>query len=77
MLFVTPKSAEKVRNENLVIGYYNGKAIVKNEKDFLFFIECDECNAPEGMYVENEALTSLGALPEKEQIEIREIFLSK
>lgn len=75
MLYKKPSNIEKLRNENLVIGYFKGKAIVKNDRNLLFFIECDECHAPEGTYVENEALTSIRALPEKERKEIEEIFV--
>lgn len=33
---------EKIHNDNLVVGYYIDKAIVKNENGYLFYIECDE-----------------------------------
>lgn len=68
------KNPERLRNYNLVVGYYHGKAIVKNEFDYLFFIECDECHAPEGTIVENEILTPIIELDEKEQREIRKIY---
>ena len=57
-IFKKPESDKKVRRSNLVIGYYMGKAIVKDEENnILYFIECEECHAPEGTYIENEALT--------------------
>lgn len=73
-VYKAPKNPERLRNYNLVVGYYHGKAIVKNEFDYLFFIECDECHAPEGTIVENEILTPIIVLEKKEQDEICEIY---
>lgn len=73
-VYVKPRNPERIRNENLVIGYYKGKAIIRNENDFLHFIECEECHAPEGTIVENEGLTPITELSLQEQGEINSIY---
>lgn len=72
--FVLPQDGQEVRGDNLVIGYYNGKAIIKNEDNFLFFIECEECHAPQGTVVENGALNSINELEREEQETIKKLF---
>lgn len=75
MVLRTPIStAEKVIYENLVIGYYNGKAIVKNELGNLFYMECEEQIAPEGTVLENDVLTPISELSVQEQREIHNIY---
>lgn len=74
-IFKKPESNKKVRRSNLVIGYYMGKAIVKDEENnILYFIECEECHAPEGTYIENEALTPITSLTTIEQEIIKKIY---
>lgn len=75
MVLRTPIStAEKVNYENLVIGHYNGKAIVKSELGNLFYMECEEQIAPEGTVLENDALTPISELSVQEQREIHNIY---
>lgn len=74
MLHIKPKNAERMRNYNIVVGYFQGKAIIRNENGFFFFIECEECHAPEGTVIENEALTSIDNLSEDEKLMILDIF---
>ena len=75
MVLRTPIStAEKVNYEILVIGYYNGKAIVKSESGNLFYMECEEQIAPEGTVLENDALTPISELSVQEQREIHNIY---
>lgn len=50
---------EKIHNDNLVVGYYIDKAIVKNENGYLFYIECDENEAPIGTIADEDMLTTL------------------
>lgn len=66
---------ESLNYENLVVGYYNGKAIVKNEESTLFYMECPEKIAPEGSVLQNEDIRPISELPEDEQIEIIAIYL--
>ena len=65
---------ENLNYENLVVGYHNGKAIIKNEEAALFYLKCPEGIAPEGTVLLNEDITPISQLPEEEQIEILAIF---
>ena len=44
--FKEPKQFEEEEWEHLVIGYFHGKAIVKDENGHLFFLKCEEAAAP-------------------------------
>ena len=48
-----------------VSGYYQEKAILKKD-GHLFFIQCEEADAPTGTMVEGNAAISIAELPEKE-----------
>ena len=43
--FKEPKQFEEEEWEHLVIGYFHGKAIVKDENGHLFFLKCEEAAA--------------------------------
>ena len=58
-----------------VSGYYQEKAILKKDGN-LFFIQCEEADAPTGTMVEGNAAISIAELPEKEQQEILQIYAS-
>lgn len=77
MLYIKPQNIEVNRNYNLVIGYFHGKAIIKNEFDVLFFIEGEECHFPEGTIVETELLNPIKLLPLEEQKEIMSIYMGE
>ena len=53
-----------------VTGYYQGKSILKRE-DHLFFLKCEEAEAPTGTMVEVDAAKPVS---EKEQLEIFQIY---
>lgn len=56
-----------------VSGYYQEKAILKKD-GHLFFMKCEEEDAPTGTMVEGSAVTPISKLPEKEQLKILEIY---
>lgn len=61
--------------ENLrVIGYYRGKAIVKDELHQLYFIRCEENEAPIGDIMERRVLEPLEKLDWQEQESIQVIY---
>lgn len=57
-----------------VSGYYQEKAILK--KEGLFFLKCEEADAPTGTMVQGNTARLITELPEKEQQEIRQIYAS-
>lgn len=65
---------EKIYNDNLVVGYYIDKAIVKNENGYLFYIECDENEAPIGTIADEDMLTSISELQKHEKDYISRVF---
>ena len=58
-----------------VSGYYQEKAILKKEGQ-LFFLKCEEADAPTGTMVQGNTARLITELPEKEQQEIRQIYSS-
>lgn len=72
-----PENFERTYDNYLVIGYYRGKAIVKDEMHQLYFIQCEEALAPIGTIVEKESLEAVGHLRSEEQIEIEKIYGNK
>lgn len=58
----------------LVIGYYNGKSIVRDRDNHLFFIRCEESEAPEGSVPSDMKLQDVSRLDIREQKEIYQIF---
>lgn len=56
--------------ENEVIGYVNGKAIVKNENDQWFYVEVPEEFIIAGEQIADEDLTSLELLPKQVRVGI-------
>ena len=54
-----------------VSGYYQEKAILKKEGQ-LFFLKCEEADAPTGTMVQGNTARLITELPEKEQQEIRQ-----
>lgn len=73
--FTQPKNFETNTDDNLVIGYYHGKAIVRNSYNDLFFIYCEEAHAPEGTVIPSNELSPLCVLSDEEQNEIIQLYL--
>lgn len=57
-----------------MVGYYIDKAIVKNENGYLFYIECDENEAPIGTIADEDMLTSISELQKHEKDYISRVF---
>lgn len=75
MVLIKPMNdISKTNYGNLVIGYYKGKAIVRNDLGHLYYMVCEEQIAPEGTFLENDALTPINTLSEEEQKEIHDIY---
>lgn len=62
---------------HLVVGYYNGKAIAKDEMNELYYIKCEEAHAPVGTVMEPELLSRIEKLDETEKACIEKIYGSK
>lgn len=56
-----------------VSGYYQEKAILKKD-GYLFFMKCEEADAPSGTMVDGSAVLLISKLPEKEQLDIIQIY---
>ena len=70
-----PKNFEEENWAYLSIGYHNGKAVLKDEAGDLYYMECEEEEAPIGTMVsEGENIQSIGELSEEERIEILQIY---
>lgn len=77
-IFKQPKSGECVRNENIVIGYFEDRIIVvRNEWGELLFMYGRPEFAELGTIVENEALAPLKNLTTLEQQKIEKQFSKK
>lgn len=72
-----PKNFEEEKWNYLVIGYFNGKAIVKNELYRLYFIRCEENEAPIGTVVPEELAEPIEKLSREEQEQIQQIYGNK
>lgn len=72
--FKEPKQFEEEEWEHLVIGYFHGKAIVKDENGHLFFLKCEEAAAPIGTALPKGLAEPIGKLSSKEQEQIEEIY---
>lgn len=60
-----------------VIGYYYGKAILKDEMGKLFYTHCEEHEVPEGTVVQgNYQVYSIAELPMIEQMKIKSCYLT-
>lgn len=72
------QEATNFENENwmyLVVGYYEGKAVLKDEEGELFFLECEENEAPEGTCLQDSIeVTPIEVLEEKEQKYISGVY---
>lgn len=78
MKFVkAPKNFEKEQWSDLVVGYFNKKAIVKSESGRLSFIRCEEHHAPIGTSVPTGQAEPIEKLSEREQLQIQEIYKDK
>lgn len=64
----------ELKKDLLVIGYYNGKALIKDELDHLFFLECGCNEAPIGTIVEENGLKPISELAEEEQQRVSQLF---
>ena len=69
-----PKNFEEENWHYLSIGYYKGKAIVKNEMGELFYMECEETIAPIGTVVTRETVMPIQELTNEEREEIEAIY---
>lgn len=72
--FTQPRNFETNIDDNLVIGYFNGKSIVRNAYGELFYILCEEAHAPEGTVIPSNEITPISYLPKAEQETIINIF---
>lgn len=70
--FKTPVNGDEFRNYNMIIGHIGNFAIIENEFNKLFFIECDSIQMPIGTVVENDSMQPITLLPEVLQNEINE-----
>ena len=66
-------SAEEIRANNEIIGYYNGKAIIRDDWGRLFFTEMEEEFVVLGDIVETKYISSIEELPQDEQKAIIEL----
>lgn len=69
-----PENFEEPVKNNLVIGYYHGKSIVKDELHRLYFIECEEECAPIGTMVGESIMEPIEKLNGEEYEQIMEIY---
>lgn len=65
---------EKVRKDNVIIAYYKGMGIIEDEYGNLYFMKCDEEQAPIGTIAEDDAIVSIKNLPEELSTEIKTVF---
>lgn len=72
------QEAKNFESENwmyLVVGYYKGKAILKDEEGELFFLECEENVAPEGTSLPDSMdVTPIEALEAEEQKHLYSVY---
>lgn len=72
------QEAKNFEQENwgyLVVGYFEGKAILKDEEGELFFLECEENEAPEGTSLpDSMEVLPIEQLEEKTQRHIYEVY---
>ena len=67
MVLIKPMcDVSKTNYTNLVIGYFNGKVIVKNDFGHLYYMICEEQIAPVGTFLESDLLAPVKNLPEAE-----------
>lgn len=69
-----PKNFEAQTGNYLVIGYYRNKAIIKDEEARLYFLSCEENEAPIGTVVAGDEIQIIEKLSEEEQQSIQEIY---
>lgn len=70
-----PKNFEEENWSYLSIGYHSGKAVLKDEARALYYMKCEEEEAPIGTMVSEGAdIKSIGELSEEERIEILQIY---
>lgn len=70
-----PKNFEEENWAYLSIGYHNGKAVLKDEAGDLYYMECEEEEAPIGTMVsEGVEVKFIDELSEEERIEILQIY---
>lgn len=67
---------DNIMSDNILIGYYENKAIVSNEFGDLFYFECPGKVIPIGSICDSE-LEDLGNLTEQEQHEIKRRFMEE
>lgn len=77
MIRRTNYNFERIHNDNLVVGRYKNLAIVKNEMGALYYIECDENEAPIGTIVDDDMLNPINNLMSHERQYIYRIFGDK
>lgn len=72
-IFIKDKEFDEMK-DHVVIGHYQGKAIVKDETDALFFVECEGDELPVGITLFDTELRSISELVPDEQEAILEFF---
>lgn len=72
--FREPVNFEEEEWEHLVIGYFHGKAIVKDENNRLFFLKCEEAVAPIGTTLPKGVAEPIEKLSSTEQEQIEEVY---
>lgn len=65
----------QTERELIVVGYLNGKAIITDELDRMYYLECSENEAPIGTVVTENGLHSVAELEDSERMQIEKIFL--
>lgn len=63
-----------VHQDNEIVGYYNGKYIIKDEIGEFFFLEAPEGLLDKGEVVSPCDIKSINVLPISEREEIKRIF---
>lgn len=65
----------QAERELIVVGYLNGKAVITDELDQAYYLECSENEAPIGTVVSELGLRPVSELEESERVQIERAFL--
>ncbi len=71
---IEPRNFETLHEQHLAVGYYKGKAIVKDESGRLYFVRCEENELPIGTLADAELLEPMELLEKTERLEILRIY---
>ena len=69
-----PRNFEKTQPYYLVVGYYCGKAIIKDEWGDLYYVVCEENEAETGTLIEPDGISRIEGLSAQEQESIQKIY---